>query len=411
MAATPKRSQKRSPRKPAAPRKRRPVAPKVDSERVDTVKAKKITWLMEGRIPAGMVTLVAGRPGQGKSLFSAWLAAEVSKKGTVIFSNEEDLRAEVSRPRLEAAGAKLERIHFWKPDVETKEGLAQLEQFIKAMDVKLMVLDPIAAHVRASIYNDQEIRRVLSPLGKVLERTGCSCVIVAHTTKRIAKSGHPLEAIGGSGGGLAGAARVIYVFGLNPDDPDERVLASVKANVLKPVSMAFEVDEHEVKVGGTGNSTVPKLVLVNDDCKVSARKVLSDAGGEASQAHGNAVKRAVAAEWLTSYLMFGARPANDVREDGARSGFSWGTIRRAADDLVISKRRKGFGPKSHVEWSLPDQHPALIVGQQAKDAVGKQIEDGSVIPGQLTVEDVLRMIDAGKDGSDNGKKRGKGGKR
>src|SRR5207344_746875 len=81
----------------------------------DSVQRRRVDWLWRNRFPKGMLSLVAGRPGQGKSLFAAMLAAEVSKTGDVIFSNREDPVAQVVRPRLEAAGGKLNRIHFFSP--------------------------------------------------------------------------------------------------------------------------------------------------------------------------------------------------------------------------------------------------------------------------------------------------------
>src|SRR5262245_25223317 len=101
-----------------------------DHERADKVEASSIEWLDEEelgqRIPLGMLTLVAGRPGQGKSIWTADLAARISRTGKgVIFSNLEDPLGPVVKPRLEAAGAVLDRIHFWNPtlprDTETLE--------------------------------------------------------------------------------------------------------------------------------------------------------------------------------------------------------------------------------------------------------------------------------------------------
>ena len=109
------------------------VAP-ADAELASHVVERDIDWLVEGRIPSGMVTLIAGRPGGGKSLVTAWLAAQVSKAGgPVIFSNLEDLRAQTSKPRLRIAGANLDLIHFWTPKLTTPEGIALLEAFVVAM--------------------------------------------------------------------------------------------------------------------------------------------------------------------------------------------------------------------------------------------------------------------------------------
>jgi putative DNA primase/helicase len=363
------------------------------AQRASSVSPRKIEWLIENRIPAGKISLVAGRPGEGKSLFSTWLAAQVSQKHDVIYSNLEDDRADMSRPRLEAAGADLDRVHFWTPNIETQAGLAELLEFVQEFKVKLITVDPIAAHVRASIWNDQQIRRVLTPLWQtVLEPTGCAAQLTAHTTKKIAKSAHALEAIGGSGGGLVGAARAVFVFGTNPDHPEERVLAIAKGNLMGKGATAFEIDEMEVELGHGVTTTAPFLVLTDPDVEIDARKVLSFNGDATTD---DPVKTAVATEWLTSYLMFGPRPCREIREDGAAHGFTWTTLRRAAQVKIgveSSKADSGPGKK----WALPDGHPAITVANIAKPMFDAQQID--VTPGDLTVEDVLRMIDAGKNG-------------
>lgn len=377
----------------AAPAKRGFVSPS-GAIRASKVTPKKIDWLLDGHVPSGMISLLAGRPGQGKSMFTAWLAAAVSQKGHVIFSNLEDLQAEVSRPRLEAAGAKLDRVHFWTPDIESPAGLQELLEYVEQFKVRLITLDPIAAHVKASIWNDQAIRRVLTPLKeRVLEPTGCAAMILAHTTKKIAKNAHPLEAIGGSGGGLVGASRAVFVFGPNPAEPAERILASAKSNLGSDTSVAFEIDESEITVGKTV-WPAPALVMTDPDAGVGAARVLSWNGEDENEP--DPIKTAVATEWLTSYLMFGPRPAVEIKEDGNRQGFTWTTLRRAGQEKLGILRGPNPDGKGQV-WQLPDGHPALTVANIAQPMLdAQQIE---VVPGQLTVEDVLRMID---DAQQNG---------
>lgn len=405
--AEPKR--RRAPRRPATAKTAKAVTAKkttaraakpafvspVGATRASTVTPKKIGWLLDG-IPAGMITTIAGRPGQGKSMFTAWLAAEVSNKhGHVIFSNLEDLQAEVSRPRLEAAGAKLDRVHFWTPNIESTEGLEQLLAYIQQFNVKLITLDPIAAHVKASIWNDQSIRQVLKPFQKeVLEPTGCAAVILAHTTKKIAKNAHPLEAIGGSGGGLVGASRAVFVFGPNPASPEERILASAKSNLGGATSIAFEMDEDEIHVGKLTFSA-PRLVLTDPDAGVSAGRVLSW-NPDADENEADPIKTAVATEWLTSYLMFGARPAIDIKEDGVRQGFTWTTLRRAGQEKLSVLRLPNPDGKGQI-WQLPDGHPAIVIASIAQPILDQH--NVEIIPGELTVEDVLRMIDDANNGN------------
>jgi len=186
----------------------------VDTIRASAVKPEAVRWLWEDRIPLGTLTLIAGRPGQGKSLLTAYLAAEVSKKGDVIFSNLEDSLAQVVRPRLQVAGAKLDRVHFWTPILPAD--VDALETKIRRLKAKLVILDPIAAHLTVAIYSDQDVRRALTPLTAMAARTGCAIVAVHHTVKNVSKNAHPLQAIGGSSGGLTGAARAVFIFGPSP---------------------------------------------------------------------------------------------------------------------------------------------------------------------------------------------------
>jgi hypothetical protein len=367
------------------------------AKRASSVTPRQIDWIgLDGAIPAGMITTLAGRPGQGKSMFSAWLAAQVSKTSDVIFSNLEDAQAEVSRPRLEAAGANLDRVHFWTPDIESESGLEELQAFIAQFKVKLITLDPIAAHIRASIRDDQAIRQVLSPLKeKVLEPTGCAAVILAHTTKKIAKNAHPLEAIGGSGGGLVGASRAVFVFGPNPHAPEERIFASAKSNLAKQVSVSFDLDEEEIKIGKVVLQA-PRLALIDLEAGVTADEVLAYTPQDEDAK--DPVKTAVATEWLTSYLMFGPQPAVEIKTAGQAAGFTWTTLRRAGQEKIgVSRYSNPDGPGQL--WALPDGHPAITVANIAQPIFDK--EKMEFTPGQLTVEDVLRLIDDAQNGGGN----------
>jgi putative DNA primase/helicase len=333
-----------------------------DAIRSDKVKAEAVRFLWNGRVPIGMPTLVAGRPGEGKSLFAAYIAAEVTKKGgAVIFSNMEDPLPQVVRPRLEAAGAKLDKVFFWTPILPGD--LEQLENLIKLTKAKLVVLDPIAAHLRVSIYNDQEIRRVLSPLSKLLAKHHAAALFIHHTVKGTGRGGHPLRAIGGSGGGMAGAPRAVYVFGHNPLNGDERVLVPIKFNIgPTPKPSYFEMDEEEV-IAGTGMKA--KLLQAGKLSHMPTRSEKVDAwtvilGDRVANSLGITVDRkAEAAEWLTHYLSDGPQPVKQLKEDALQNGLSWHTVRNAAEMVEIVITRVGFGVGGKSLWALPPGHPAL----------------------------------------------------
>lgn len=151
-----------------------------------SVERAPVSWLWRNRIPRGMLSLLFGRPGTGKSLFAAHLAAEVSRRGDVIFATHEDPLRQVARPRLEAAGAILERVHFWTPTLP--EETRRLEDVIREREAALVVIDPIAAHLSVSVYNDQEVRTALTPLAQVAEETSAAILLLHHPIKNPAAS-------------------------------------------------------------------------------------------------------------------------------------------------------------------------------------------------------------------------------
>src|SRR5262249_21150306 len=85
--------------------------------RLDQIKTLPVSWLWENRIPRGMLGLIAGREGVGKSLTLAWLIAQITRgrlagdeRGTprkVIICATEDSFAHTIVPRMIAADADL----------------------------------------------------------------------------------------------------------------------------------------------------------------------------------------------------------------------------------------------------------------------------------------------------------------
>ena len=85
-------------------------------------------WLLarlwSGRFYRGKLGFIAGEPGLGKSLIAIYMAATVSSGGDwpygegiacvgdVIYITAEDSAADTIRPRLETAGANLDRVHL-----------------------------------------------------------------------------------------------------------------------------------------------------------------------------------------------------------------------------------------------------------------------------------------------------------
>lgn len=333
--------------------------------RASDFEPEEVQWLWQQHIPRGMVSLVAGRPGEGKSLLAALLAAELTKrKKNILFGNCEDPIKTVVVPRLMAAGAAMHRVHFLPEEMLIPRDLEVLESLIKTTKAEAVIFDPASAYISASIYNDQEVRTALGPLSALSDRSDTSVIFMHHTIKHTA-SGHPLRSIGGSGGGLQGVARAAFIFGFSPEDKDERILAAAKFNVgPDPGYAIFEVDEEELVVkrkDGTQRAINPgRLIYRKIEKKTTSLKmaesVLSTSAGGSSER--SVDKVAEAAEWVTNYLSMGRRPQTDLQEDATQYGLAWRTVRRAAEEAEIEKRRVGFGSGGKWWWRLPAGHPA-----------------------------------------------------
>ena len=127
--------------------------------RVADVEAQPVHWLWPPRIALGKVTLISGDPGLGKSQLTAFLAATISvggfwpnnhgqsPSGAVLMLSCEDDVADTIRPRLEAVGADLRRVHVIEA---VRVGERQSRGFSITADL---------AHLEAALKAHPDVRR------------------------------------------------------------------------------------------------------------------------------------------------------------------------------------------------------------------------------------------------------------
>jgi hypothetical protein len=321
--------------------KSRKSATKPDGARAipySKVKRETVEWFWDGLVPYGMLALLAGDPGLGKSLLTIRLAAKASQEGiSSILLSAEDHKGATIRPRLEAAKADLKLVHHVEVRREgIEEGLrlpndgVTLDGLVKETKARLVVVDPFAAHLPESInsWSDQSVRLAMAPLQRTAERHGCAVVIVAHLNKGGGQN--PLHRTGGSIG-IPGAVRSALLLARDPDDPAgergrQRILAHIKCNV-GPISLSRAC---EVKESTSSGKTAAPTLEVKGPSLLSGWELL-----ETGQEKGS--PRQEAEGFLLELLAEGSLRSADLKAAAKRAGHSWRTIERAKNAVGVKK--------------------------------------------------------------------------
>lgn len=171
------------------------------------VQEEDVSWLWEGYLAFGYMTLLDGEKGQGKSFITTDVSARASRGRampgavtavadpvSVLLLGTED-RASEQRKRLRAAGADLLRVN--RPAIARRRGgkapdmyllpdaAPRIGAMIRECGAGLVVLDPIADFLDETVnsHSDASVRRALAPLAVELEKAGCAGLALRHMNK------------------------------------------------------------------------------------------------------------------------------------------------------------------------------------------------------------------------------------
>jgi hypothetical protein len=313
------------------------------------VSPERVEWLWPRRVPKGKITVLDGDPDNGKSVLTTDLAARVTAgkslpdgtpaetAGVVIVSAEDGV-ADTIRPRFDAAGGDPARARLLgdeEPFV-IPDDIPRLERAIEQVGAALVIIDPIMAFLSGKVNSnrDQDVRRALTPLKRMAERTGAAVVLVRHLNKT--PGGNPLYRGGGSIG-IIGAARSGLVVGRHPEDEELRVLAGQKNNLsLPPESLAYRIE--------TANNGAAQIVY-EGVYEATAQQVLRVPEDEEKKSALSEAK-----EFLLSELGDEPMAAEQVKKNAKEAGIAARTLRRAKKALGVISTKEADGS---FTWSLP----------------------------------------------------------
>jgi hypothetical protein len=348
--------------------------------RADKMKPESINWAWKNRFAFGKLAVLAGDPGLGKSTILIELAALHSIGGefpcgegraqqceALILTAEDGLR-DTLIPRLMAAGADLEKIHFLtgtKGEGTDDESLFDLGRDMPALrkalkehpNIRILIIDPLTAYLGPiKAKENSEVRRVLAPLVKLIEETGVLAIGNNHLNKSAGKALYRvLDSIA-----FVAVGRTVHLVIKDADNPDNRKLICDKTNIgSKPLGLTYLVQKTWITAPETGEEIeTSRICWGTSHIDESADEALGDS---AEPTH-----KDEAIDFLRKILANGPVAVADIEAEaqaarvlGASQSISQSKPFRAARDaLGVISNRAGFGRSGSWTWALPSKVPS-----------------------------------------------------
>lgn len=328
---------------------------------LDDVPPVDIDWLWPGWIAAGKLHLMVGPPGVGKSFVTCDLSARITVGAAwpdgsagpvpshVLMISGEDNLADTVRPRLDAAGANVERVHAIQgkrigadggglalQQVSLSCDIDTLDSLLTEMpDVRILIVDPLTQFLDVpDAHRDADVRQALGPLGRMAERHNVAVVCVTHFSKRLV--GSALNRTMGSTG-IVAASRNVWSFARDPIDTDRVLMLPTKTNIGRmPSGLAYRI---------AGDGQAARVEWESDPIDISA----DEATATEVTRRGPAPDRLnEAVSWLTTQLADGPVETAEIESRATRREISYDTLKRARKKLGVNSRHD----KKSGRWQI-----------------------------------------------------------
>lgn len=263
-----------------------------------TVEPKEASYLISPYLPRGMLAIMGGVSGSGKTYLALSWAAAISNgrrlpfqdrtsptppSGYVYYFTQENDPNTVIRPRLDLLGADLSKILIQASSGTTYDRLTlndpRLEIAAEQYPPTMIIFDPIQSYLGGGVdmCRAEQVRPVLDWMGDYAKRHDCTIVLVSHMSKPGRGESSALDRLLGSSD-FRNAARSIIVVGRDPEDRETRVFAHGKNSIGIPGgSQKYHISGSGVTYGGPCNLTADDIIKQSATARNKPAVTLSNA--------------------------------------------------------------------------------------------------------------------------------------
>lgn len=373
-------------------------ARRVALTRASDVVTKHQPFILADLWPEDVLTLIAGRAGEGKSTWTLHKVAQATRgelpgdyAGQVLnvaITATEDSKP-LQRLRLEAAGADLEHVVFLDAmlnvageDVEAApripDDLPQIRRELERAGIKIWIIDPITGLIDGDTNRRDDVRASLDPLAAVARDLHLAVVGVAHFSKG---GGRASDKVSGSHAFRDVVRSLILVA--QDDETGDRVLTLDKSNysTAAGTSWAFRLENTEVP---TADGTIEDIAHVIEigETELSVGQIINRDPDSDDGDDRNEIEKFIL-EYITE--AGGECLASEIEQVASRAGYTNQALRKARmrmKDPKITSKRTGFGKGSKFTWRIDSTIDSIDSRSQnagINGINGESMQDGQVV--------------------------------